>query len=99
MPQMRAVMSGASVKARPRRKASKKRGGSNILKLGALHRAVAHDDLERAFAFDASEIVDLDRLTAMTIAFLAERSGIGVEGSIDPRQRPVVHAEIAAASR
>jgi len=28
MPQMRAVMSGASVKARPRRKASKNRGGS-----------------------------------------------------------------------
>ena len=25
--------------------------------------AVAHDDLERAFAFDAREIVDLDRLT------------------------------------
>ncbi len=28
MPQMRAVMSGASVYARPRRNASKKRGGS-----------------------------------------------------------------------
>ena len=31
MPQMRAVMSGASVKCRPRSSASKKRGGSKIL--------------------------------------------------------------------
>jgi hypothetical protein len=30
MPQIRAVMSGASAAARPRRKASKKRGGSKI---------------------------------------------------------------------
>jgi len=30
MPQMRAVMSGTSVKRRPRRNASKKRGGSKI---------------------------------------------------------------------
>ncbi len=31
MPQMRAVMSGASVNARPRSNASKKRGGSKML--------------------------------------------------------------------
>ena len=30
IPQMRAVMSGASMNERPRRKASKKRGGSKI---------------------------------------------------------------------
>ncbi len=32
--------------------------------LGRFHLAVAHDDLERAFAFDAGQIVDLDRLTS-----------------------------------
>ena len=56
MPQMRAVMSGASVKLRPCRKPSKKRGGSKMLSSACLTFAVPDRDLERAFAFDPGEL-------------------------------------------
>ena len=48
MPQMRAVMSGASVNSRPRRNASKKRGGSKIAELDVLDHAV--DDTSTCIA-------------------------------------------------
>ena len=61
MPQIRAVMSGASSNERPRRSASKKRGGSKILSFGVHDLAVADADVERALALDAGEHVRLDR--------------------------------------
>ncbi len=52
MPQMRAVRSGASVARRPRRKASKNRGGSKMLQLHVLHTPVANLDAQRPLALD-----------------------------------------------
>ena len=52
---MRAVMSGTSVNARPRRNASKKRGGSKISQPHVLDAAVAQADVQRALALDARE--------------------------------------------
>ena len=54
MPQMRAVMSGASVKARPRRNASKNRGGSKMRSSTSRDRAVVDADVQRALALDAA---------------------------------------------
>ena len=60
MPQIRAVMSGASVNCRPRRSASKKRGGSKILNCTSSTSPVADPDEHRALALDAREVVGAD---------------------------------------
>ena len=88
MPQMRAVMSGASVNARPRRKASKKRGGSKI-RSSTSHDLVALErHVQRALALDAREVVDLDRpieLAHGRSLSLRNARRIGVEGAVDAR--------------
>ena len=70
IPQMRAVMSGASVNWRPRSSASKKRGGSKILNCTSSTSSprIAHE--HRALALDAREVVgaDLPRGAAVRLA-------------------------------
>ncbi len=68
MPQMRAVMSGASVNARPRRNASKKRGGSKMPSCTSIDLAVPHRaSVSAAFALDAGQVVDLDRALSRSL--------------------------------
>ena len=60
MPQMRAVMSGASLKARPPQKTLEEARRLEDVELGVLDLAVPDRDLERAFAFDPGERADFD---------------------------------------
>ena len=61
MPQIRAVMSGTSSKARPRKKASNKRGGSKIVESHVFHAIAAQANVQPAFALDAGQGLDADR--------------------------------------
>src|SRR5450755_2424688 len=98
MPQMRDVMSGASVYGRPRSSASKNRGGSKmrnamVSTFPALIRTViAPSPSTRASAL--TRIVRLRRsFPFMSIAFFAERIGIGVERAVELRQLALAQAE------
>ena len=53
------------MKPRPRRNASKNRGGSKIRSRDVLDLAVADADVQRALALDAREVVGADRARAL----------------------------------
>jgi hypothetical protein len=59
MPQIRAVMSGASRKERPWSSASKKRGGSKI-RSSTLSTSVAQPHAHRALSLDSRQVVGAD---------------------------------------
>ena len=60
MPQIRAVMSGASSKLLPFRKPSKKRGRLPDVKLEVRERLVGDLELDRAFALDARYVIEIN---------------------------------------
>ena len=105
MPQMRAVMSGASLNARPRRNASKKRGGSKICSFDVDDLAVADAHVQRALALDAGEGVGLDRARAAAqrahAASLSSRNGSarGVEGAEDAHEIALARRRARSTSR
>ena len=100
MPQMRAVMSGTSPQARPRRNASKKRGGSKIRSSRRAHLAVPHRHLERALALDAREVVDLDRPSRHGGRPRRGTSGAsGVEGAIEALEVALAACRAASSQR
>ncbi len=84
MPQIRAVMSGASRNERPRSSASKKRGGSKMPQLDVLDPPVLEPDGHRPLALDPREVVGADRAAlSHRSRRLAERLGVRVEGLED----------------
>src|SRR5512143_2828118 len=87
MPQMRAVRSGASVKWRPRRKASKKRGGSKTFSAAAVtrpFRIFTESPASPSTRARASTVIVLGGRALMGLARFPERLGGRVEGPVDP---------------
>src|SRR5512140_1187570 len=88
MPQMRAVRSGGSVYARPRRNPSKRRGGSKTFSsdfrtLPSFTRTEkpASPSMRASIATATFRSVGLSAGALMDLALLAERLGGGVEGT------------------
>ena len=99
MPQIRAVMSGASVNARPRRNASKKRGGSKIRSSTSVDAAALDPHAHRALALDAGEVVGLDRRVVLShLAPPRGRPRAGVEGAEDALDVAVAPARARCSS-
>src|SRR5277367_2854874 len=86
MPQMRAVMSGASLYARPRKNASKKRGGSKMRSSALCTRLSRMTTVSPPSPSTRARLSTLIVLRAMALGLHAERLGVGVEGAIEPMQ-------------
>src|SRR3989339_921197 len=93
MPQMRAVISGASVKLRPFKKASKKRGGSKIFN----RTRVTAPSLTRMSIPPSpstrARYLTMIFLAVMGFALLAKGGGVGVKGPEGPHQVGLAHAQ------
>src|ERR1043165_503361 len=93
MPQMRAVMSGASVKARPRRNASKKRGGSKMRSSALLTTPSRITTVSAPSPSTRAGASTLMVLRAMAVALLAEFRIVGIEGAPGAVKVALAHAE------
>src|SRR5271157_5938174 len=81
MPQMRAVISGASLNLRPRRKASKKRGGSKMLSFTSMTRWSRIRTNKPPSPSTRARRSTLMVLAFMGFALFPERFGVRIEGA------------------
>src|SRR5208283_321227 len=81
MPQMRAVISGASLNLRPRRKASKKRGGSKMLSFTSMTRWSRIRTNKPPSPSTRARKSTLMVLAFMRFALFPECFGVGIEGT------------------
>src|SRR5512134_3781248 len=100
MPQMRAVMSGASRYERPRRKASKKRGGSKMLSSTCFasppsRRMVRAPSPSTRVMYPTWRVRD----SVISLALLAEGRGRRVVGAQGPHDVPPRHAHAGEHAR
>src|SRR4051812_48791893 len=83
MPQMRAVISGASLKARPRMNASKKRGGSKMRSSALFTLLSRMVTVSAPSPSTRARFSTLIVLRAMALGLQAEGLGVGVEGAVE----------------
>src|SRR5208283_2715216 len=81
MPQMRAVIAGASLNLRPRRKASKKRGGSKMLSFTSVTRWSRTRTNRPPSPSTRARQSTLMVLAFMGFALFPERFRVGIEGT------------------
>src|SRR5208337_523508 len=81
MPQMRAVISGASLNLRPRRKASKKRGGSKMLSFTSVTRWSRTRTNKPPSPSTRARTSTLMVLAFMRFALFPERFGVSIKGT------------------
>src|SRR5208282_561180 len=81
MPQMRAVISGASLNLRPRRKASKKRGGSKMLSFTSVTRWSRTRTNKPPSPSTRARTSTLMVLAFMRFALFPESFGVSIEGT------------------
>src|SRR3989339_2027213 len=93
MPQMRAVMSGASVKLRPLRKASKKRGGSKIFNRTRVTTPSLTRMLIPPSPSTRARYLTIIFLPVMGFALLAKGGGVGIKGPEGPHQVGLAHPQ------
>src|SRR4030042_1010755 len=93
MPQMRQVRSGASVKLRPFRKASKKRGGSKIFNCTRVTAPSLIWMFRAPSPSTRARYLTLMDLLVMGFALLAKGRGIGVKGPEGPHQVGFAHPQ------
>ena len=99
MPQMRQVMSGASVKLRPLKKASKKRGGSKIFNCTRVTAPSLIWMLRPPSPSTRARYLTVMLLLVMGFALLAEGGGVGVKGPEGPHQVGLAHSQPLAEPR
>src|SRR4030065_705187 len=93
MPQMRQVMSGASVKLRPFKKASKKRGGSKIFNCTRVTALSLIWMLRPPSPSTRARYLTMIFLPVMGFALLAKGGGVGVKGPEGPHQVGLAHPQ------
>src|SRR4030065_490498 len=97
MPQLREGISGASVKLRPLRKASKKRGGSKIFNCTRVTAPSLIRMLRPPSPSTRARYLTLITLPVMGFALLAKGGGVGVKGPESPHQVGLAHTQPLAA--
>src|SRR5664280_1074494 len=93
MPQMRQVRSGASVKLRPFKKASKKRGGSKIFNCTRVTASSLIWMFRAPSPSTRARYLTVMLLFVMGFTLLAEGGGVGVKGPESPNPVGFAHPQ------